>query len=71
MERTVSIKTGKVQPVEKIWLSREETTAFLGCTERFLRDLKDSGEISYSKYKGTIWYNLDSLKRFLNRHKIV
>ena len=30
--KKVNINSGKVQPVNKIWLSREETRAFLGCS---------------------------------------
>lgn len=62
---------GKVKEVEKVWLNNKEAASYLGCSERFLRDLKDTGEISFAKYKNTIWYNLESIERFLNRHKVI
>ena len=62
---------GKVQSVDKVWLSKEEAMAYLGCTERFLRTLKDKAEISFSKYGRTIWYDLRSIERFMNRNKVV
>lgn len=34
--KKVNINSGKVQPVNKIWLSREEAMAFLGCADDYL-----------------------------------
>ena len=39
-------KTGKVEPIQKIWLSKTEAIAYLGCSEDFLRSLREkSGAI--------------------------
>ena len=63
--------TGKVQPVEKVWLSKDEAMAYLGCSRDFLRTLRDSAEISFVKFKNFIWYDLKSIERFMNRNKVV
>lgn len=69
MGRTIT--TGKIEKVEKIWLSGEEARAYLGCTERFLRTLREKAEVAYTKYGKTIWYDLRSIDRFLNRNMVV
>ena len=69
MGRTLT--TGKVQPIKKVWLSKEEAMNFLGCTERFLRTIREKAEISYSRYGNTVWYELKSLERFVNRNKVI
>lgn len=63
--------TGKVQPIEKVWLSKDETMAYLGCSDRYLRTLKEKAQISFSKYGNTIWYDKKSIERFILRNKVV
>lgn len=63
--------TGKVQSVDKVWLSREEAKAYLGCSDDFLRSLRDGAEISFAKFRNFVWYDLRSIERFLNRNKII
>lgn len=47
--KKVNINSGKVQPVNKIWLSREDTRAFLGCSDDYLRKVKESGQVSFCR----------------------
>lgn len=65
------ITVGKVQPIEKVWLSRDEAKAYLGCSERYLRNLKDKAEITFFKYGHTLWYEKKSIDRFILRNKVV
>lgn len=69
MSRGITI--GKVEPINKTWLSKEEAKAFLGCSDRFLRTLKEKAEISFSKYGNTTWYELKSLIKFLENHRMI
>ena len=69
MGRTIT--TGKIQPVEKIWLSREEAMAYLGCSDDFLKTLRDKAEVSYARFGRMVWYELKSLESFVLNHKIV
>lgn len=48
MERTKSV--GKVEPVNKLWLSTKEAMAYLGCSDKLLKKLRNNAEISFSKY---------------------
>ena len=64
-------KTGKIQEVEKIWLSKNEAQADLGCSDDFLTRLRNEAQISFSQFGKMIWYDLRSIERFLNRNKVV
>lgn len=63
-------KTGKVEPIQKIWLSKAEAMAYLGCSDKFLVTLRDHAEIMFARWNNTIWYDLRSIDRFLNRNKV-
>lgn len=64
-------KTGKVASVPKIWLSREEAMAYLGCSLDYLNKLRANGEVSHAQDGKMVWYNLESINRFLNRKKVI
>ena len=67
MKRT----TGKIQSVEKTWLSREEAMAYLGCSDDFLKTLRDKAEVSYARFGRMVWYDLKSLEQFVSDHRVV
>lgn len=65
-------KVGKVEPVQKTWLSAKEAMAYLGYSEKLLEKLRNNAEISFSQYnKRVIWYELRSLERFIERNRVV
>lgn len=64
-------RVGKVQPVEKVWLSREEAKAYLGCSDNFLRDLRNNAEVGFAKFRNFVWYDLRSIERFMLRNTVV
>ena len=65
-------KIGKVEPVQKIWLSAKEAMAYLGCSVGLESKLRNNAEISFSKYNNrTIWYDLKSIERFIERNRVV
>lgn len=63
--------TGKVEEIKKIWLSKDEAKAFLGCSDDFLLTLRAKAEIKFSKYGNKIWYDLKSLDRFIERNRVI
>ena len=66
------IVTGKVEPVTKKWLSREEAMKYLGCSEKFLRTLRDKALVSFARYGNKMyWYELSSIERFLKNNKVI
>mgnify|MGYP006972494569 FL=1 len=64
-------KTGKIEAVEKVWLSREEAKAYLGCSDDLLRDLRNNAEVGFAKFRNFVWYDLRSIERFMRRNTVV
>ncbi|WP_300701260.1 DNA-binding protein [Bacteroides sp.] len=65
------MKRGKIEPIQKLWLSKDEAMAYLGCSGDYLDKLRGSAQISFAKDGKMIWYNLESINRFLNRMKVI
>ena len=63
--------TGKIQQVEKIWLNRDEAKAYLGCSDDFLARLRNEALVSFSQFGKMIWYDINSINRFLARNKVI
>lgn len=63
--------TGKIQQVEKIWLNRDEAMAYLGCSDDFLARLRNEAQVSFSQFGKMIWYDINSINRFLARNKVI
>lgn len=64
-------KIGKIQEVEKIWLSKDEAKAYLGCSDDFLARLRNEALVSFSQFGKMIWYDINSINRFLARNKVI
>ncbi len=64
-------KIGKIQEVEKIWLSKDEAKAYLGCSDDFLERLRNEAQVSFSQFGKMIWYDLQSINRFLAKNRVV
>lgn len=69
MGRTKTI--GKVEPVTKRWLNKDEAKSYLGCSDDFLRTLREKGLVSFHQFGKMIWYNLSSIDRFVEDNKVV
>lgn len=64
--------TAKVESVPKRWMSKDEAMKYLGCSDKFLKTLRDKSEISYARYGNkTYWYDVASIDRFIARNKVV
>lgn len=63
--------SGKIKEIEKVWLSKEEAKLYLGCSDDFLKKLRDASKISFSQFGKMIWYNLRSIEKFLSENKVV
>lgn len=62
---------GKTAPVTKTWLSAQEACAYLGIKRDMLKRIRESGEVTFSRFGSkTIWYELASIDRFLQRNVI-
>lgn len=57
-----------VAQVEKRWLSTKDACAYLGISRDTLRDLRDSGQLTFSRVGQKLtWYSLESIDRMLNK----
>lgn len=56
-----------VAQVEKRWLSTKDACTYLGVSRDTLRDLRDSGLLTFSRVGQKLtWYSLESIDRMLN-----
>lgn len=65
------LKTTRVEPLKKAWLSTQEACAYLGCSKDFLQTLREKAEVSFSRYGKSTWYQADSIERFLERNRVL
>lgn len=64
--------TGKIVPVAKVWLSKDEAMAYLGCSDKFLTTLRDKAEVAFARYGNKMyWYELGSIERFIKRNTVL
>lgn len=65
-------RQGKIEPVLKRWLSKDEAKAYLGCSDDFLKTLRDNALVSFAQFgKKMIWYDIQSLDRFIVNNKVI
>lgn len=64
-------KAGEIS-VQPIWLSTSKAKEYLGCSDRFLKGLRDKGLISFSRFGNKMfWYKYESLNKFLEKNKVI
>ena len=63
--------SAKVETIQPKWINKEEAMRYLGKSEKFLKTLRDEAEVSFSQYRNEIWYEVKSLDKFLERHKVI
>lgn len=61
----------KIVPVQKRWLNKSEAMAYLGVSEDYLTKLREEARISFSQLGRMIWYDVDSIDRFVLKNKVV
>lgn len=63
---------GKVEPIQKVWLSKKEAAAYLGVTERYMdENINQRPEIDLYRLSGRCTlYNRDNLDRMVMKSRI-
>ena len=70
MGRTKTL--GKIEPVAKKWLSKDEAKSYIGCSDDFLQTLREKALVSFSQFGSKmIWYDLSSIDRFIQSNKVI
>lgn len=73
-KREIKAAKSAVITINSRWATANLAAQLFGCTKRQLSDWKDKGFITFSKptgEKGTIFYDIESINRFINQHKII
>lgn len=64
-------RTGRIEPVPKLWLSSREARAYLDCSDDFLQSLRDEAQISFSKVRNKYYYEVKSIERLILKNKVI
>lgn len=71
MEASAVKKVGKVQPVEKMWLSNAEAQAYLGMGAKFLKDLRQQAKIPFYKIAHSVFYKKSDIDRLITKGRVI
>ena len=61
----------KTDLTPKRWMSTTEAEKYLGCKERFLRNLRSTGQLHFYKIGGHILYEVSDLDKLVLKNKVV
>lgn len=73
-KREIKAAKSAVITITSRWASAELAAQLFGCTKRQLSTWKDKGLISFSKpsgEKGTLFYNIESINRLIEKSKVI
>lgn len=60
-----------VNEIPKRWLNSHEAERYLGCKERFLRNLRQTGQLRFYKVGGHVLYEVSDLDKIVIKNKVV
>ena len=60
-----------IEKVAKRWLNTSEAEKYLGCKERFLRNLRSTGQLRFYKIGGHILYDISDLDKLVLKNRVV
>lgn len=61
----------RIADVPKRWLNNKEAEKYLGCKERFLRNLRSKGQLHFYKVGGHVLYDVSDLDKLVLKNKVV
>lgn len=64
-------KTLPIRELEKVWITNDEACRLLDCKRSFLEKLREANEIAWAKIAGKCYYELASIHRMFERHRVV
>lgn len=69
-KRNVARKALPITELEKVWITTAEACAWLSCTRNMLDDLRENAEVAYAKIGGKVYYEVASIHRMFQRHRV-
>lgn len=61
----------RVANAPKRWLNNTEAEKYLGCKERFLRNLRQAGQLRFYKIGGHVLYEISDLDKLVLKNRVV
>ena len=58
------------KPHQKRWFRNNELKEYLNLSTSSIQNLKNSGELPYSKIKGTVFYDIREINKLMDKNKI-
>lgn len=58
------------KPHQKRWFRNTELKEYLNLSTSSIQNLKNSGELPYSKVKGTVFYDIKEINKLMDKNKI-
>lgn len=71
MPRAKKRQCGVIVPVEPVWVGKEDAMRLLSCGENYLNQLRYDAKIGFAQEGKKIWYEVKSLNRYIEKHRIV
>jgi len=62
---------GKIEPIQKVWLSKKEAAAYLGVTERYMDEINKRPDIDLYRLSNKCFlYSKDNLDSMIRKSRI-
>ena len=62
---------GRMEPLEKKWVTNEEAQAYLGVSKGFMQNLREKGKLPYYKVGSVVFYRVEDIDRLIEDGKVV
>ena len=69
-KKAMARKTLPIRELEKVWITNDEACELMNCTRDFLEALRDEAEIAWAKIGNRCYYEVASIQRMFERHKV-
>ena len=69
-KKAVARKTLPIRELEKVWITNDEACELMSCSREFLEGLRDEAEIAWAKIGGRVYYEVASIHRMFERHRV-
>ena len=60
-----------IEKTPQRWLNTAEAEKYLGCKERFLRNLRSTGQLHFYKIGGHVLYDIADLDKLVIKNKVI
>lgn len=69
-KNSIQRKALPIKELERVWITNNEACELLQCSRDFLESLRENAEIAFSRIGGRCYYELASIYKMFERHKV-